>query len=67
MSVAKLSRKYWFGYFLPGLVLIGLAFFVGSQPSMIFGFLSFLCLFVMGVVLIVEGKKKSLESDDSKR
>jgi hypothetical protein len=44
-----------------GIGLIALAFFAGAQKNPTLGLIGFLCFFVTGVTLIVEGirKKKS--------
>lgn len=50
--------NYLLKYFLPGLVLIALGFYAGAQKNPTLGLFAFLCFFVMGVTLIVEGWKK---------
>ncbi len=50
--------RYWTRYFLPGILLILLAFWAGSLPSMIFALIGFLSFFVVGVTLIIEGAKQ---------
>ncbi|OGX13431.1 MAG: hypothetical protein A2351_03835 [Omnitrophica bacterium RIFOXYB12_FULL_50_7] len=51
-------KNYIWKYFLPGLLLITCAFWVGTLPSMVFSFLGFLSFFLAGVALIIEGRKK---------
>ncbi len=41
--------------------MIVLAFIAGAQRNPAFGMMSFLCFFVLGVVLIIEGRKRSKE------
>jgi len=52
-------KNYLWKYFLPGLTLIGCAFWVGTLPNMVFAFLGFLSFFLAGVALIIEGRKKT--------
>jgi len=51
--------NYWIKWFLPGLGLILLAFWAGTMESMIFAFAGFLSFFVLGITLIIEGKKRT--------
>jgi hypothetical protein len=51
-------KNYLWKYFLPGLVLILCAFWVGTLPSTIFALAGFLSFFLAGVALIIEGRKK---------
>ena len=53
-------KDYFWKYLLPGLALIGCAFWVGTLPSMVFSFLGFLSFFLAGVALIIEGRKRCL-------
>ncbi|OGX05154.1 MAG: hypothetical protein A3G87_01060 [Omnitrophica bacterium RIFCSPLOWO2_12_FULL_50_11] len=50
--------KYFIQYFLPGLLLIGLAVFAGTHPNVFFGLLGFLCFFTVGVALMIEGWRR---------
>jgi len=50
--------RYFLSYFLPGCGMIVLAFFAGGQKNLTLGLLSFLCFFVVGVALIIEGRKR---------
>jgi len=56
-------RSYLWKYFLPGVALILCAFWVGTLPSMVFSFLGFLSFFLVGVMLIMEGWKKTQGKD----
>jgi hypothetical protein len=58
--------KYFFGYFLPGVGLIVMGFWAGTLKSPVFSLLGFLSFFVLGVTLIIEGKKKSKSDPDQK-
>jgi len=51
-------KKYLWSYFLPGILLILCAFWVGTLPSMVFSLLGFLSFFLAGVTLIIEGRKR---------
>ncbi len=51
-------KDYLWKYFLPGLVLILCAFWVGTLPSTIFALVGFLSFFLAGVALIIEGRKR---------
>ncbi|MBU9888294.1 MAG: hypothetical protein KTQ49_00300 [Candidatus Omnitrophica bacterium] len=51
--------RYFLKYFLPGAAFILCAFWAGTLPSMTFSCLGFLSFFCAGVMLIVEGKKRS--------
>ena len=51
-------KSYIWKYFLPGLALIGCAFWAGTLPNTIFALAGFLSFFVIGFTLIVEGRKK---------
>ena len=51
-------KSYIWKYLLPGIILIGCAFWVGTLPSMVFSFLGFLSFFLAGVALIIEGRKR---------
>lgn len=53
-------KDYFFKYLLPGLILIGCAFWAGTLPNMVFSFLGFLSFFLAGVALIIEGHKKQI-------
>jgi len=44
---------------LPGVFLMGLAFFAGAHSNALFGLLGFLCFFTASVTVIIEGYKKS--------
>jgi len=50
--------KFWIRYVLPGIVMIGLAFFAGSVSNSAIGLFGFLSFFTIGVTLIIEGYKK---------
>jgi hypothetical protein len=50
--------NYLFRYFLPGIGLILMAFYAGAQKNPTLGLFAFLCFFVMGVTLIIEGFRK---------
>lgn len=50
--------RYWIQWFLPGLVLILLAFWAGTMKSMVLAFVGFLSFFTVGVALIMEGRKR---------
>lgn len=52
-------KDYLLKYFLPGVLLILCAFWVGTLPSMVFSFLGFLSFFLAGVALIIEGWKRN--------
>ncbi len=43
--------------FLPGVALIVLAFYTGTQKQPLFALAGFLSFFVMGITLIIEGFK----------
>ena len=45
-------------YFAFGVLLIVLAFVAGAQKNPTLGLLGFLCFFVTGVTLIIEGLKR---------
>ncbi len=49
---------YVLGYLLPGLGMIVLAFFAGAQKNAALGLSGFLCFFVIGVTLIIEGWRR---------
>ena len=51
-------KKYFISYLLPGILLIIVGFITGLQDSMIFSMLSFVSFFTVGVMLIIEGKKR---------
>lgn len=51
--------KYFFGYVVPGVLLILLAFLAGAQRDVIWGLFAFLPFFTVGVILIIEGWKKT--------
>jgi hypothetical protein len=44
---------------LPGMVLIAAAFVAGLQKDPFLGLMSFLCFFVIGVTVIIEGCRRS--------
>jgi len=46
-----------------GLLLIALAFWAGSQANIVFSLFSFLCFFVVGVTLLMEGFKKRKQKE----
>lgn len=50
--------EYLWKYFLPGIGLIAMAFYAGAQKNPTLGLFAFLCFFVMGVTLIIEGFRK---------
>lgn len=50
--------NYFLKYFLPGILLMGCAFWAGTHQEMIFAFAGFLSFFVAGVTLIAEGWKQ---------
>jgi len=50
--------KHLLQYWIPGLLLIGLAFYAGSHRNVVIGMFGFLAFFVIGVTLIVEGNKR---------
>ena len=50
--------RYLINYFIPGLLLIVFAFIFGSQKNPLFGLFAFLPFFTLGIILIIEGKKK---------
>ena len=58
LRTGNLVGNYLLKYFLPGLVLIALGFYAGAQKNPTLGLFAFLCFFVMGVTLIVEGWRK---------
>lgn len=58
VRITIIMKNYLWKYFLPGLVLIGCAFWVGTLPQMILALAGFLSFFLAGVVLIIEGYKK---------
>ncbi len=58
-------KKYWPSYGLPGLGLIGLAFWAGAHPNLAVAFLGFLSFFVVGVTLLKEGRKKIEDQNNS--
>ncbi|MBN1687585.1 MAG: hypothetical protein JW893_00635 [Candidatus Omnitrophica bacterium] len=41
-----------------GILLILTGFWAGTHPNIIFAFIGFLCFFVVGVTIILEGRKK---------
>jgi hypothetical protein len=51
-------KNYLWKYLLPGLALVGCAFWAGTLPGMVFSFLGFLSFFLAGVALIIEGRKR---------
>ena len=57
-SVSNGVKNYLWKYLLPGILLILCAFWVGTLPSMVFSFLGFLSFFLVGVALIIEGRKR---------
>jgi hypothetical protein len=59
-------KNYLWKYFLPGLALIGCAFWAGTLPSMVFSLLGFLSFFLAGVALIIEGRKKQASDNRPK-
>jgi hypothetical protein len=52
-------KNYIWKYFLPGVVLIGCAFWAGTLPSLVFSLLGFLSFFLAGVSLMIEGWRKN--------
>ena len=54
-------KNYLWKYFLPGVLLILCAFWVGSADNMIFSFLGFLSFFLAGVALMIEGRKRCFQ------
>jgi len=42
------TRSYWIKYFLPGILLIGLAFFAGAQKNFFLGLVGFVSFFCGG-------------------
>lgn len=56
--IARVMKNYLWKYFLPGVLLILGAFWVGTLPGMVFSFLGFISFFLAGVALIIEGRKK---------
>jgi len=52
-------KNYIWKYFLPGILLILCAFWVGTLPSLVFSLLGFLSFFLAGVALIIEGWKSA--------
>ncbi|MEI7751486.1 MAG: hypothetical protein WCJ71_05265 [Candidatus Omnitrophota bacterium] len=58
LPISNGVKKYLWSYFLPGILLILCAFWVGTLPSMVFSFLGFLSFFLAGVALIIEGRKR---------
>jgi hypothetical protein len=59
LLVSNGVKKYIWKYLLPGIALIGCAFWVGTLPSMVFSFVGFLSFFLAGVALIIEGRKRT--------
>jgi len=53
-----MTKGYLRKYFLPGAALIICAFWVGMLPNTVFALVGFLSFFVIGVTLIVEGRKR---------
>ncbi len=53
-----MKTRFWLQSFLPGVLLLLLAFFAGTHSHVVLGMFGFLCFFVMGVTVIVEGWKK---------
>jgi len=51
-------KDYWLKWFLPGAVFILLAFWAGTMKSMTLAFIGFLSFFLIGVTLIIEGRKR---------
>jgi len=60
-------RQYLIKYFFPGVAMIGLAFFAGSQKDVLLGLVGFLSFFTVGVMLIVEGRRRLRSKDSGKR
>lgn len=53
--------RWFFGYLLPGFFLIVLGFIAASvSPADAIGLGGFLCFFVMGVTMMIEGTKRWL-------
>jgi hypothetical protein len=55
-------KNYLWKYLLPGLVLIGCAFWAGTLQNLIFALVGFISFFVIGVTLIIEGWKQTKDS-----
>jgi hypothetical protein len=52
-------KKHTFQWILPGVIFILLAFWAGTAKSMALAFLGFLSFFVIGVALVIEGRRKA--------
>jgi hypothetical protein len=57
--MTALMKNYLWKFFLPGIILILCAFWVGTLPSLVFSLLGFLSFFLAGVALIIEGRRKA--------
>lgn len=53
--------NYFVKYFMPSILLIGLAFYAGTHPNPIFALAGFLSFFVIGIAVLIEGRKKKAE------
>ena len=53
-----MKKDFWIRSFFPGILLIVVAFFMGTHSHIIFALIGFLSFFVVGVTIIVEGWKK---------
>ena len=56
--IKSTRSPFFLKYFLPAILLIFCAFWVGTLPNLIFSLVGFLSFFVAGVTLMVEGWKK---------
>lgn len=54
--------EYFLKYILPAVVMFGMALFAGSHKNATIGLFGFLAFFLLGVVLLVEGKKRLREN-----
>ncbi|OQA57948.1 MAG: hypothetical protein BWY42_00230 [Candidatus Omnitrophica bacterium ADurb.Bin277] len=52
------KTDYWLKWFLPGMVLIAVAFWAGTLRQPIFALAGFLSFFSVGVTLIMEGRNR---------
>lgn len=61
----KLGR-FIVSWLSPGLALIALGFFFGSQKNMVYALVGFLSAFVMGMTLICEGVRRYNTSEEDR-
>jgi hypothetical protein len=56
--------QFFFKDLILGVFFIALAFWLGSQESVIWGFAGFLPFFIIGVVVIIHGWNQRVKQND---